>query len=165
MKVKLGAKDITKLIKKRMWPKRGMPQLRAIVNKYGNKALNYAVRVQKGEEGISSKPVNFYLGVMGSSFYTDNVNGRPGAIETMSLEKFISQWSRDPKSHSQPFSNNFKTREIYKTQVFNVHHSPQKMVHKLVCMYLDVIRPALVERREQLGIRSHKQGKRLTSDM
>lgn len=160
MKVKLGANDITKLIKKGMWPKHGMPQLRDLVNKYGKKALHYAVQVQKGKEGISSKPVNFYLGVMGASFYTDNPNGRPRAIEVLSLAKFIAQWSRDPNSYSQAVSNDFKTREIYKSQVINVHHNPKTMVHRLVCMYLDVLRPALVKRREQLGIRGYKQGKR-----
>jgi hypothetical protein len=158
MKVQLGANDILKLMKQGKWPIRGMPQLRALVNKHGETALQYAAQVQKGVKGITSKEYNNYLGIMGASFYTDNPNGRPQAIEMLSLAKFCSQWSRDPKAHNQPFSNDFKTRETYKTQVVNVHHNPKKMVYKLVCMYLDVLRPALAERRMQLGIHDYKRG-------
>ena len=143
-----------------------MPQLKAIVNKHGKKALEYAVQVQKWVKGISSKGYNFFLGVMGASFYTDNPNGRPRAIETMSLKKFCMQWSRDPDSQSQPVSCDLKTQETYKTQVVNVNHNPNTMVHKLVCMYLDVLRPALATRREQLGIHGYiREGKCFKNDI
>lgn len=88
---------------------------------------------------------HFYIGCFLASLYVFAPQGRPQAIEKMTYKAFMKFWN----NNIMPLSRSFKTSSKYSIQVITIGKGHPE---SLLQIYIDVLRPTVLRRREDMNI-------------